>query len=189
MKSPLSFRRTNNKNNHPIKAKDNFKSQTFEKKQILNKHEKISEILLDEFNENFSSILTDSKSEFIYKIISTSKNILSYIYNEKDLNSNEFKEEFNFYQNEIIEKKYNKIFNFLFKNFNEYKKNPKKFEYLTQFQYHCEKTEPIAYHNCEKYKAKLIIVKNEDIDDNNINKNNKNINKLNKSTNFRNKKK
>ena len=59
MKSPLSFR-TNNKNNHPIKAKDNFKSQTFEKKQILNKHEKISEILLNEFNENFSSILTDS---------------------------------------------------------------------------------------------------------------------------------
>ena len=72
------------------------------------------------------------------------------------------------------------------KYYNEYKKNPKKFEYLTQFQYHCEKTEPIAYHNCEKFKAKFIIIKNED-SNNNIIKNNKN-NKLNKSTNFGNKK-
>ena len=35
MKSPLSFRKTNLKNNHPIKARDNFKSQTFEKKKNI----------------------------------------------------------------------------------------------------------------------------------------------------------
>ena len=120
--------------------------------------EKIIETVMKEFYENFQDILIKSKRRFLKSIIKEVDLILSEIYQNKPLENQQIKE----YQQtgfEKLEEEYDKNYNILKKEWQNYMKYPNKYNYLSHFRKHCIHTNNEAYHPCETEKAKLIEIK------------------------------
>ena len=147
-----------NKNlNFPPKPRHEFKSHT---KNGINLHDKIIEIFNTEFEDELPYILLKSKEDFLSEINSTSEIILNELYSNKEITEEKFQNSL-LEAEKIINDKYIKNFNFLSKAWNEYEKNPKKFDFLKQYRKHCINTDEYAYHSCENSNSKLIEIPDE----------------------------
>ena len=127
----------------------------------LNKPEKqkVLELYLKEFNENFQNILIDPKEQFIKNI----RTEVDLIINEVFLDREKEKEEISEYQKYALAKldeEYERNVKILTKEWSNYIKNPKNYKTLTHFRKHCIKTKDEGYHPCETENANLIEIRN-----------------------------
>ena len=135
------------------------KKNNYIKKQALNINEqekqKVYEIYMKEFNENFQNILLEPKEIFIKNINLEVDLILNEVFQKREIERKEIKE----YQKMALEKlneEYDKNYNLLNLEWQNYIKNPKNYKSLSRFRKHCIKTDNEAFHPCETEKAKLI---------------------------------
>ncbi len=143
--------------NFPPKPRHEFRYHT---KNGINPHDKIIEIFNIEFEDELPYILLKSKEEFLSEINSTSEIILNELYSNKEIIEEKF-QNILLEADKIINDKYIKNYNFLSKAWNEYEKNPKKFDFLKQYRKHCIHTDEYAYHSCETLNSKLIEIPDE----------------------------
>ena len=123
---------------------------------------KLKKIIKLLYSESFNNILIYPRSQFIKNLEKKFDKIISEKYSEY---INIKKSYIDILKKEINLKSYNE-YQFLKKEINDYTKNPKKYEFLTNFVPHCSKTEKEALHYCgsSSILGKFILV---NINDNN----------------------
>ena len=120
------------------------KSIRYSKNQENDIDLKLKKIIKLLYSESFNNILIYPRSQFIKNIEKKFDKIISEKYSEykniKKSYIDNLKKEINL--------KFNNEYQLLKKEINDYIKNPKKYEFLTNFVPHCSKTEKVALHYC-----------------------------------------
>ena len=127
----------------------------------LNKPEKqkVLELYLKEFNENFQNILIDPKEQFIKNIRTEVDLIINEVFQHREKEKEEISE-YQKYALEKLDEEYERNVKILTKEWSNYIKNPKNYKTLTHFRKHCIKTKDEGYHPCETENANLIEIRN-----------------------------
>ena len=104
------------------------------------------------FEENYEYILIEHKDLFLSKIINDSIKILKSLFNE---NISILEKKIDKAKKDL-ELKYYSEYNFLKSEWKKFKKDEKKYKFLTRFRKHCIKTDDTAHHTCHNKNSKLI---------------------------------
>ena len=157
-------------NNIPISLSKDFqnknqiltpptKNLVYERKYDINinnpEKQKVLKTYMKEFNENFQDILLIPKKQFLKNITIEGDLILKEVFQNLPIEHKILKE-YQKYSLQKLDEEYEKNFELLNKEWENYIKNPKKYNYLKHFRKHCIKTNDEAYHFCDNEKAKLI---------------------------------
>ena len=102
----------------------------------------ISSLYNSIYEDYFFNILIKSKKSFLYSLSYSIKEIISSLYESKNIINIISKIRTN------INKRYDKDFEIVSKSFKEIKNKKGKYNYLNNFVKHCAKTDDIAYHTC-----------------------------------------
>ena len=111
------------------------------------------EVIFNEFynNEIFGDILVATEEEFEKrldeKVMAILGEVGEYNFSENDLNR--IKRMVNIYRNRV-RKEYQREYELLLNQYNNYKKNSNKFSFLKHFRKHCTNTEEISLHLCKE---------------------------------------
>ena len=151
-----SFNKTNNYNQYKISKETKQSINVNINLNIKEITNKISEIFNYYYSYYFPSILNFSKIYFFEKINRSSNEAISCI-TQNALNSSSINQILVKIK-ENIESKYNKDYQIITTSYQNYLKNPKKYEYISLFRKHCTKTGAIAIHSCNnRTKGKFIL--------------------------------
>ena len=135
------------------------KNLVYERKYDINinnpEKQKVLKTYMKEFNENFQDILLIPKKQFLKNITIEGDLILKEVFQNLPIEHKILKE-YQKYSLQKLDEEYEKNFELLNKEWENYIKNPKKYNYLKHFRKHCIKTNDEAYHFCDNEKAKLI---------------------------------
>ena len=154
---PSSLSKDKQKKDQYLTPQNNKKIYLKKKDVNINKpnKQKVLETYLKEFNENFQDILLEPKEQFLKNITTEGNLILNEVFQDLSI-ENKILREYQKYALDKLDEEYEKNYQLLNKEWENYIKNPKKYNYLTHIRKHCIKTNNEAYHSCENDKAKLI---------------------------------
>lgn len=145
--------------NSDLLQKTKLESFTKDIKSSSSFQDKLNNLHMVEFEENFQEILILSKTELLNQISDCVKMILSEMYSEA-ISENQELDDFLDVSETLIKKEYKTHYQILFKAWKNYSSRPFSVNYLTHFRKHCASTTNEAYHSCNNRKgAKLIEVK------------------------------